>query len=309
MVKILRPEIRADGQFFSQFGKIPLKARPKPKFCLRFFITRCKLLSHLGQILIAFLFLQNCGSLLQRNERTIIEHAEEFVVYETEMPFDMRPKEEIQIEPNPSLKNILGLSLKSITTSGSIFGPGTIAVIPGHISEKLTEVLWRKIQEKTPGKLLQIVIRQDDKLAPQTRIFRTIFYFYPDKNGLNFVFSEAAQNINFGNQYSFSDWANTHPLEQDSPLPIESSLSVNDKSGLSFRFENSRSEPCNPSDSNGEKKLFCRKIVFLPSAPASGKEAESDVEKSLIELKNLFEKKLINKTEYESKKKEILKRL
>ncbi|MBE7411503.1 MAG: SHOCT domain-containing protein [Leptospiraceae bacterium] len=261
-------------------------------------------------VYIFVLLFTNC-SIFQRTERKIIGQGEEFVVFEMEKPIEIQTEENKVTEMPPAYKTLLLNSLKSIATTGSILGPVNIALIQENISEKLTEILWRKIQEKDFSKIYQVIIRKDDKLAPETRIFRTKFFFYADGNGINLIFIEANQNINFGNQYNFVDWANPLPLDMKSSLTLNSIISVFEKPDLSYQFQDRNGKPCGNKTIDKENTLACKKIVFFPSQESTiaKKDDVSNIEKRLSELKKLYDKKLINKSEYESKKKEILDKL
>lgn len=255
----------------------------------------------LSIVFLIVIFFQDCSS-VQIQKRELIDQTNDYAVYKMDKPRLLEKSSAISKNPTFSKKELEEI-LKSFYTESSIFGKNTVQVVENEIAEKLQETLSQYISKDEPETILQIVIKRDDKLSPSIRIFRTDFLFFQDEKGLNFIFSEVNQSINFGNLYSFTDWATPRPFEANSSLSFESTIQINKILQFGHRFENDLGQIC---DLEKKKELKCRKIVFSRKKIENQKIPYTEIEEKLKILKNLFEKKLINEKEYESKKLEIL---
>lgn len=59
-------------------------------------------------------------------------------------------------------------------------------------------------ESKTP--VLFFIWKEDDSLDPYTRIQRTTFYLFCEKNSMSLIFGEWKRDMVFQNQYTWSDW-------------------------------------------------------------------------------------------------------
>ena len=129
----------------------------------------------------------------------------------------------------------------------------------------------------------------NDTLSHFTRLNRITFYLFQDQNGTNFVFGDIQQNINFEKHYSYIDWQTT-PFRI---LPVANTSIMEPQGGKLKKLS--------------EKKFNW--IIFDKLSDNPEKREVDNIEKRLRELKQLFEKNLIDKKTYELKMQEILKDL
>lgn len=185
--------------------------------------------------------------------------------------------------------------------------------------DELLPVLLDLISPANKDKTFFIVVKEEDKLSPYSRIFRTNFYLAREENMLNLIFGEVDNNINFGAQFSFTDWANPSffkiECKKEKPLSFLGKL---EKSFL-FKYDSScadkKSLPFKDIEVNIEKPTnnywvqvdFEKAIEATLEKPLRTEKGNVKTrEKRLKELFDLYKKGLINKDDYEIKKAEIL---
>jgi hypothetical protein len=185
--------------------------------------------------------------------------------------------------------------------------------------EELLPILKDILSPANKNKTFFIVVKEEDKLSPYSRIFRTTFYLNRNENILQIIFEEIDTNINFGTQFTFSDWAN--PSFFKVVCKKEKPLSFYGKLETAFQFKKDSScedkiiLPSKSVDTKIENQINYHWIlVYLEKAievnkgmPIEiGKERSKGREKRLKELQDLYKKGLINKDDYEIKKAEVL---
>lgn len=185
--------------------------------------------------------------------------------------------------------------------------------------EELLPILKDILSPANKNKTFFIVVKEEDKLSPYSRIFRTTFYLNRNESTLQIIFEEIDTNINFGTQFTFSDWAN--PSFFKVVCKKEKPLSFSGKLETAFQFKKDSScedkiiIPSKSVDKKMENQINYHWIlVNLEKAVEAnkgipieiGKERPKGREKRLKELQDLYKKGLINKDDYEIKKAEVL---
>ena len=260
-------------------------------------------------MLLGPIFFTSC-SIFKVYERSLVNSNENFAIHElnkkevlSEHPF-IRPGRDVKISEKK-----LRLILSSIESGSTVPGLKTFRVF----SESQLTLLIPEIMKIIPGsaeKLYYVITKEEDRLAPATRINRNSFLIFWNGSYLNLIFGDVVQNIIFGNQYSFPDWGN--PSVIDIQSNFFTPISVKRLSGSWGGLKKNSGEDCvlSPQEIEEEKELKCRWIYFDPerlqAESANKKSLESNTEIKLKELKSFFEKGLIEKVEYEKKRKEIL---
>lgn len=74
--------------------------------------------------------------------------------------------------------------------------------------EEMLPVLKQILSPANKDKTFFLIVKEEDKLSPYSRIFRSTFYMNRNENTIQIIFEEVNNNINFGNQFTFTDWAN-----------------------------------------------------------------------------------------------------
>ncbi|HNH55064.1 MAG TPA: SHOCT domain-containing protein [Leptospiraceae bacterium] len=158
-----------------------------------------------------------------------------------------------------------------------------------------------------------VIVKEEDKTSPYARIFRTSFYLNRDDNHIQIVFGEVNDNINFGTQFSFTDWAN--PTFFKITCRRDRLLSFYGKYEIAFKFKQ------DPTCSSENKPSYGNDITSLENYSwilidlNKVLEANTDKpipvpvgnrEQRLRELLKLYKKGLISKEDYELKKAEII---
>lgn len=185
--------------------------------------------------------------------------------------------------------------------------------------EELTPVIADIVTEVHKNKTYFVILKEEDKTAPYSRIYRTSFYIHRSEDLLQIVFGEVYNNINFVSQYSFSDWAN--PIFFKITCKRDRLVVFGGELESAYRFNYDKS--CNKDDqmvSQNKKEnltsienyswiLIDLKKVLEANTDKPKMVTPENNEERLRELLKLYKKGLINKKDYESKKNEILKEL
>jgi hypothetical protein len=229
--------------------------------------------------------------------------------------FSKSKKQQIKIEAG-LLKNIISTirkerSLLRIANKEPLWSSDTV--------DELLPILLDLISPANKDKTFFVVVKEEDKLSPYSRIFRTNFYLAREENVLNLIFGEIDNNINFGAQFSFTDWANPSFFKIE--CKKDKTISFFGKLEKSFRFKSDSSCADNknlpakdnkvniekPANSHWVQVDFEKAIEATLEKPLTPEKGTSKTrEKRLKELFDLYKKGLINKDDYEIKKAEIL---
>lgn len=175
------------------------------------------------------------------------------------------------------------------------------------LSESLTQIIIEK-NNQALSSLYFIVIKENDDLAPYTRILRTSFYFYCDQESIISYYGEIRDSMSYQAPYTFNDWVNA-PLFQIVP---------NEKSRITFIERNGYKANLLTKTLNG-KNLYLDGIQWKKTSQLSNSfdkknetnsnsnsDKKSEIEERLETLNNLKRKGLISEQEYIEKRKKII---
>ncbi|PJZ66983.1 hypothetical protein CH371_02535 [Leptospira wolffii] len=154
-------------------------------------------------------------------------------------------------------------------------------------------------------KAYQIVVKREDPIRPGLRIRRTVFYLRNQPDCLVLEFSEIGQVVDFQTPYSFRDWT-LAPISEPK-FSEANSIFLPELRPEGLEYLNSMSE---------EKKnricvhpSFWTSPIPKPDSAPPARKTQKGIEERLRTLKELLDKGLISKPDYEKKKAEILKEL
>lgn len=187
----------------------------------------------------------------------------------------------------------------------SLINDSAFRIFPKELCQEIAERSIRNF-ESSPSYVFQLwILKKEDTINPGRRIRRTVFLLYPTIDSIHFVFFELNQFIDFQTPYAFQDWSN-YSLSESNLKPSLEVFIPDSAIGILSYYK----------DTQGESKKF---HVVLKTGATKSQDVEvktpqkakaiQDSEKRLLELKNLFDKKLISEEEYKRKREEILKSL
>lgn len=153
---------------------------------------------------------------------------------------------------------------------------------------------------------LFFVWKQDDDLAPNTRILRTSFYLFCENKRTSIILGELEKTIAFQNQYSFVEWVSAprftiEPSTEERILILKTS-----KDRISFHKERLGQ---NAGSFQNWINLYQDPIAPKPNPSINHPETTSpkdSIENRLRTLERLKEDGLITEQEYNKKRSEIL---
>ncbi|EMJ98115.1 LA_1326/LA_4305 family lipoprotein [Leptospira alstonii] len=214
----------------------------------------------------------------------------------------------LQNQERNNFKNLIADALYQMgNRNDSLFNDSALRIFSKELSKEIGERSYEKF-ESSPSHTYQLwILKKEDMINPGRRIRRTVFLIYPTDDSIHFIFFELNQFIDFQIPYTFQDWSNYSLSESNIKPSLEVFIPTSAIGTLSYY-----------KDVMGEPKKF--HIVYKTRISASEqykmkelrKETEAnakDVEKRLMELKNLLDKKLISEEEFKKKREEILKSL
>jgi hypothetical protein len=216
-----------------------------------------------------------------------------------------------------SCKNWDSGSIKEIFKSTLVVQTSLLSNTPSSIFDRidlysiLSDSIYQIFNESdslpfTP--LYFIVIKENDDLAPFTRILRSSLYIFCNENTLTLFFGEIRDSISFQAPYTFNDWISA-PMFQIQPN-VKSRISYSNLKGyngklLTKRFDNKEMyldgiqwKKLEKSNQTNEKDNQNKSI----SKPNKADELEDRLET----LNKLKQKGLISQDEYLEKRKKIL---
>ena len=185
--------------------------------------------------------------------------------------------------------------------------------------EEMLPVLKQILSPANKDKTFFLIVKEEDKLSPYSRIFRSTFYMNRNENTIQIIFEEVNNNINFGNQFTFTDWANPSffavECKKEKPLTFAGKLesafqfkkdpTCEDKNNLPSKANNTK-----PETQNNHHWIQVNLEKAIAASKGKPQETEKETtkirEKRLKEIQNLYKKGLINKEDYEIKKAEVL---
>ncbi|MBW0433092.1 LA_1326/LA_4305 family lipoprotein [Leptospira yasudae] len=209
-------------------------------------------------------------------------------------------------EQRQNFKNLISDALFQMgNRNDSLVNDTALRIFPKELGSEIAQRSFDKF-EASPRHVYQLwILKKEDPINPGRRIRRTVFLLYPTSESIHFLFYELNQFIDFQTPYTFQDWSN-YSLSESKP---KSSLEI-------FIPDSAIGTLSYYKDELGEEKKFhvVLKTNSNPTKDVESKEGKKetpskDVEKRLIELKNLLDKKLISEEEYKKKREEILKSL
>ncbi|WP_061231599.1 LA_1326/LA_4305 family lipoprotein [Leptospira noguchii] len=187
----------------------------------------------------------------------------------------------------------------------SLINDSAFRIFSKELSQEIAERSFQNF-ERSPSQVYQLwILKKEDTINPGRRIRRTVFLLYPTMNSIHFIFFELNQFIDFQTPYAFQDWSNYSLSESNLKTSLEVFIPDSATGTLSYY-----------KDVQGDSKKFHVIVKTDPNAPPEAEvknpqkeKAIQDSEKRLLELKNLFDKKLISEEEYKRKREEILRSL
>ncbi|XDD50209.1 SHOCT domain-containing protein [Leptospira sp. WS92.C1] len=212
------------------------------------------------------------------------------------------------------IKNDQGKSYKTLientlyhlgNKNDSLFNDTALRIFSKELSGEIAERSFQNF-ERNPNQPYQLwILKKEDSINPGRRIRRSVFLLYSTADSFHFVFLELNQFIDFQTPYSFQDWANYSLSESNIRPSLEVFIPDSAIGTISyFKAENSNESvkyhiftKFNPVKDSNFTKEETRNSPF------------KDTEKRLLELKSLYDKKLISEEEYKKKREEILKSL
>ncbi|NCN11427.1 MAG: hypothetical protein GW938_16440 [Leptospira sp.] len=165
-------------------------------------------------------------------------------------------------------------------------------------------------QNSNLSKIYFIVVKENDDLAPFTRILRTSFYIFRKEDTIHLYFGEIRESISFLSPYTFSDWISAPKF----------TISKKNKSRITFKDNKKlNAELLNTTDKN-QKEFYLDAIKWSPkrndsslsnnrkknSSSDNSSNSSNDPESRLRLLEDLKKKGLISIEEYQSKRKEMI---
>jgi len=168
-------------------------------------------------------------------------------------------------------------------------------------------------KNSTPSPIYFVVIKENDDLAPFTKILRTSFYLFVEQGKIYIYFGEIRESISFLMPYTFSDWISSpnFTISQKSKSRITyienkliegellTTIDKNEKEfyldAIKWSLKQTQNDKSNLSEN--VKNKGSKNGLFNPS---------KDPESRLLLLEDLKRKGLITIKEYQSKRKEIL---
>lgn len=182
-----------------------------------------------------------------------------------------------------------------------------------HFSEKIYSAITNT--EGYP-EFLFFVWKEDDSLNPYTRIRRTSFYLFCEKDRLSIIFGEWKRDIIFQNHYNFADWITAPRFKVKESSKQRFYLLENSQDRLQFNSERINNRPVTFYDWILMYKLGTR----LPSIESPKNESGQNPDRTTTQpenslnrlgerlkvLEDLKGKGLISEEEFKSKRKEIL---
>ncbi|MBM9499550.1 SHOCT domain-containing protein [Leptospira sp. 201903071] len=188
----------------------------------------------------------------------------------------------------------------------SLVNDTALRIFPKELSKEISNRSFEKL-EKSPEQIYQLwILKKEDSINPGRRIRRTVFLLYPTSEAIHFIFFELNQFIDFQTPYSFQDWSNFSISESN----LKPSLEVFIPDSAIGKLKYFKEEPGDEFKKFHILAHFQTQSHTTPETSDALKKINiSDSEKRLIELKGLFDKKLISEEEYKKKREEILKSL
>ncbi|PJZ70022.1 hypothetical protein CH373_12810 [Leptospira perolatii] len=181
------------------------------------------------------------------------------------------------------------------------------------VNEVEAEILSNLLFEAENGipdgapKAYLILMKKEDQIRPGLRIRRTSFYLRNTPECIYLEFVEIGQVIDFQVPYGFRDWTLFAVSESNTGSQNEVFLSEIRPSGIEYV-----SKPNLAGAISEEKNKVCVRQQFWSSPKNESlptKKVDKNLESRLKALKDLLEKGLITKQDYERKKAELLKEL
>lgn len=189
----------------------------------------------------------------------------------------------------------------------SLVNGSVLRIFSKELSEEIAERSYQNF-ESSPNQTYQLwILKKEDYINPGRRIRRTVFLLYPTIDSIHFIFLELNQFIDFQTIYTFQDWSN-YSLSESNIKPYLEVFIPDSAIGMLSYYK----------DLTGESKKFHIVYKTLVSISEQDKIKEQieevgasskEIEKRLIELKRLFDKKLISEEEFRKKREEILRSL
>ncbi len=212
----------------------------------------------------------------------------------------------LQNEEKNNFRSLIASALYQMgNKNDSLINDSAFRIFSKELSKEIAERSYEKF-EHSPYHTYQLwILKKEDTINPGRRIRRTVFLLYPKVDSIHFVFFELNQFIDFQTPYTFQDWSNYSLSESNIRPSLEVYIPDSAIGTLSYY-----------KDFQGKSEKF--HVVFqthpsiLENATVEKSQKEKDsknIERRLIELKNLFDKKLISEEEFKKKREEILKSL
>jgi len=274
------------------------------------------------QYIFCFLILNSCISFERGIHSKLYFSSANIAVYKLEespifiSSLDTSPRIQVEEKLIQSIFFTIRKEKSVMTVRGkeSLWAPVTVLEIAPVIKDILNEL--------NKGKTFFLVVKEEDNLSPYSRIIRTTFYLNRDGNILQMIFGEVDNNINFGTQFSFQDWANPNFFK----LVCDKKKVILFEGNLASSFQFKKDSSCADNNALSKQDLDSKLesltnykwiLVDLEKAGILSKEKNSQGEKGdsktrksremrLKELKDLYQKGLINEDDYEMKKAEVL---
>jgi hypothetical protein len=267
-------------------------------------------------ILFSYLFI-GCSSFGSSKAKLILQEKNlvAFEIAEEDLP---RVFSKLESKPQlSSCKNFDNRDLQYLFRSlrdenPSLFARKDKPVFPTGIAlENYNKKILTAIKnaERSP-EFLFFVWKEDDSLDPFTRIQRTSFYLFCEKDHLSIIIGDWKRDIVFQNQYTWSEWITASRFIYEKPDKQRLFIIDSFQDRIQFNAERISEDTIVYHD---WVNLYREKVPANKQIPKETKNTKSDPDLSknklsdrLETLEDLKKKGLINEDEYRKKRKELL---
>lgn len=186
----------------------------------------------------------------------------------------------------------------------SIYSKDTYPVFFKNQAEEILFVLKDIIPKTSSKKRILIVHKFDPFKTVLSKYKRITFLLWYDENGYNIVFGEIQEDLIPDNYSSDVNWLDIYPVSLKKSNPKQRILPNN-----LFEFKKIGDFTHHTWIISKPEQIANYKELNAPPTVEEKHSNKRSIEERLKKLKELYESNLITESEYESKKKEILKDL
>lgn len=184
-----------------------------------------------------------------------------------------------------------------------IYSKDAYPVFYKNQAEEILFVLKDILPKTPPNKRILIVHKFDPFKTVLSKYKRITFLLWYDEKGYNIVFGEIQEDLIPDNYSSDVNWLDIYPVSLKKSNPKQRILPNN-----IFEFKKI-GDFTHHTWIISTKEQIANNKFNIPSTSEENYSNKKSIEERLKKLKELYESKLITESEYETKKKEILKEL